>query len=248
MKIALSTDTLKGYGLNRIFEFAKELGFDGIDLAMDPKDFDTTDPEYVAKISTEIGIPVVAIQTMDNAKPKDLNLAIEMAKTLGTKVIIVQPPKILDRKYSDWLKKEVPNIRKKEEISIALENAPNKMWLGFIPERVMNSMSELKKFKHACLDTSRAAEKKEDILGAYGNLQKFLVHIHISNVSKGKGYQPLTRGSLPLESLISRLAADDFKGAVSIKINPKLLHAKDKTEALNVLKESKAFIEKYTKE
>ena len=179
MKIALSTDTLKGYGLNRIFEFAKELGFDGIDLAMDAKDFDTMDIEYIGKLSTQTGISVVAIQTLDNAKPKDLNHAVEMAKALGTKVIIVQAPKILDRKYSDWLKKEVPNIRKKEEISIALENATNKMWLGFIPERLMNSMSELKKFKHACLDTSRAAEKKEDILGAYGNLQKFLVHIHI---------------------------------------------------------------------
>lgn len=248
MKIVLSTDTLKGYGLNRIFEFAKELGFNGIDLALDAKDFDTMDIEYISRLSTETGMPVVAIQALDNAKPKDLNHTIEMAKALGTKVIIVQPPKMLDRKYSEWLKKEVPNIRKKEEISIALENASSKMWLGFIPERVMNSMSELKKFKHACLDTSRAAEKKEDILGAYGNLQKFLVHIHISNVSKGKGYQPLTHGSLALESLVSRLAADDFKGAVSIKINPKYLHAKDKTEALNVLKESKEFIEKYSKE
>jgi sugar phosphate isomerase/epimerase len=248
MKIALSTDTLKGYGLNRIFEFAKELGFDGIDLAMDAKDFDTMDIEYIGKLSTQTGISVVAIQTLDNAKPKDLNHAVEMAKALGTKVIIVQAPKILDRKYSDWLKKEVPNIRKKEEISIALENATNKMWLGFIPERLMNSMSELKKFKHACLDTSRAAEKKEDILGAYGNLQKFLVHIHISNVSKGKGYQPLTHGSLPLESLISRLAADGFKGAVSIKINPRLLKAFDKEQALATLKESKAFIEKYANE
>ncbi|MBU1018385.1 MAG: sugar phosphate isomerase/epimerase [Patescibacteria group bacterium] len=247
MKITLTTDSLKGYGLNRIFEFAKELGFDGIDLVLDKNDLDTLDPEYIAKLSSTTEIPVLAVQALDNAKEKDLEEAVTMAKKVNAKVIVIQPPKILDRKYAAWLKKEVPNIRKKENISIALENAPNKMWLGFIPERAMNNLSELKRFKHACLDTARVAEKKEDLMYAYGSLQKFLVHVHISNFYRNKGYQVLTKGNLPLESFISKLASDGFKGALSIKIKPNYLKVRDRAEMFKLLKESKEFIEKFAK-
>ena len=247
MQIALSTDSLKGYGLNRIFEIAKATGFDGIDLAMDKKDLDTLDKDYVAKLSKDYGLPVFAIQTFDNAKQSDLEESIEMAKEVGARVIIVQAPKILDHKYASWLKKEVPNIRKKEEISIALENAPNKTWLGFIPERVMNNLNELRKFKHACLDTSRVAEKKEDLMFVYGTLQKFLVHVHLSNFARNKGYQPLTKGSLPLESFLSKLANDNFKGAVSIKISPKYMQVRDMEKLERNLKDSIDFVKKYAK-
>ncbi len=247
MKIAISTDSLKGYGLARIFEFAKELGFDGIDLTMDKKNLDTLDPDYVAKLAKETGVPVVAIQALDNSKQKDLEDAIAMAKKVNARVIVVQAPKILDRKYADWLKKEVPNIRKKENISIALENAANKTWLGFIPERTMNNMRELKKFKHACLDTSRVAEKKEDLMYAYGSLQKFLVHVHISNFYRTKGYQMLTKGTVPLESFLSKLATDDFKGAISLKIAPRYLQVKDLDKMKKNLEENIEFIKKYAK-
>ncbi|EKD48160.1 MAG: xylose isomerase-like protein TIM barrel [uncultured bacterium] len=245
MKIAISTDSLMGYGLNRIFEFAKEIGFDGIDLMLDKKNLDSLDADYVSKLSTETGLPILAIQTSDNAKKKDVEEAVKMAKTLGAKVIIVQPPKILDRKYADWLKQEVPNIRKIENISIALENAQNKLWLGFIPERAMNNINELKRFKHACLDTSRVAEKKEDLINTYNSLSKFLVHVHISNYHRNKGYQLLNKGSLPLESFISKLATDDFKGAISIKITPKNLEVREKDRMMKNLEDCKKFIEKY---
>jgi len=247
MKIALSTDSLKGYGLARVFEFAKELNFEGIDLAMDKKDLDTLDPEYVDKLAKDNDIPVLAIQALDNSKQKDLELAIQMAKKTGARVIVVQAPKILDRKYADWLKKEVPNIRKKEDISIALENAANKTWLGFIPERTMNNLRELKNCKHACLDTSRVAVQKEDLMYTYGSLQKFLVHVHISNFSRTRGYQMLNKGTIPLESFLSKLATDDFKGAVSVKINPKYLQVKDLDKMKSNLEDSIKFIQKYAK-
>lgn len=170
-----------------------------------------------------------------------------IAKKVNAKVVIIQPPKILDRTYSAWLKKEVPNMRKKESISIALENAANKTWLGFIPERAMNNLSELKKFKHACLDTARVAEKKEDLMYTYGSLHKFLVHVHISNFYRNKGYHELTKGNLPLESFLSKLAVDNFKGTVSLKINPKYLKVREKDQMMKTLKESIEFIKKYSK-
>ena len=49
--LTLSTDSLKGYGLNRIFEFAKDADFDGIDLAVDPTVLDTQNSGYIKELT-----------------------------------------------------------------------------------------------------------------------------------------------------------------------------------------------------
>ena len=174
-----------------------------------------------------------------------IEAAIRMAKKLGTRIIVIQPPKLLDVKLAKWLRSEIPKIRQKENISIALENASSKTMLGFIPEYAMASVGELKKFKHACLDTSRAAEKKEDVICIYSALKKYLVHIHLSNIYRNKPYAPPETGSLPLESLLSKLKADKFKGAISIRVKPKNYHVGNEDKMMESLKSSLKFCRKY---
>ena len=45
--LLLSTSSLAGYGLHRIFEFAKKSEYDGIDLCIDFSEFDTFNAEYL---------------------------------------------------------------------------------------------------------------------------------------------------------------------------------------------------------
>ena len=42
--LTLSTDSLKGYGINRIFQLVKEAGLDVRDIVIDPKNYDTLNP------------------------------------------------------------------------------------------------------------------------------------------------------------------------------------------------------------
>ena len=242
--LALSTDTLKGYGLNRIFEFAKQAGYDGIDLYVNEKDFDTTNTKYVKKLSDEFSLPVLAIQ-IAKTTPKSLKIAIDIAKEVNTRVIIVQPPKILNFKQISWFRKEIPKLRAKEKISIALENAPAETILGIIPKHAMNNLAELKRFKHACIDTSRIAEKKQDIMRIYNSLKKYLVHIHLSNVKGVKKYFFPDDGILPLESFMTKLKQDGFKGTISMKVNPKFLKAGDDEKMMEALERMKKYYEKY---
>lgn len=243
--ITLSTDSLGGYGLNRIFKFIKDAGYDGVDLFIDPKDYDTQDADYVKELMDKYELPVVSLQTHKNASAKNVKNAVDMAKKLGTKVIIVQPPKLLNFKYIKWLTNEVPKIRQKEEISIALENSTSKAFLGIIPEHAMNNLNELRKFKHVALDTTRLAEKKSDLIRVFGILRKYLVHVHVSNVRKGKGYAMPNEGILPLESFFTKLKQEHYKGAISFKINPKFLHAGDDKRVMKSLAECKEFYEEY---
>lgn len=243
--ITLSTDSLRGYGLNRIFEFIKEAGYDGVDLYVDPKDFDTQDADYIKKLIDEFGLPVVSLQTQNNATAKNIVEAVTMAKKIGTKIIIVQPPKMFNFKYIKWLTNEVPKIRQREEISIALENAPSATFLGIIPEHALNNLNELRKFKHAALDTTRVAQKKDDLIRVFNILRKYLVHVHISNVKKGKGYAMPDEGILPLESFLTKLKQEGYKGAISFKIHPKFLRAGDHEKVLKNLAECKKFYTDY---
>lgn len=245
--LVLSTDSLKGYGLNRIFKFAKQAKYDGIDLALDKKNFDTFNTEYIKELSQKHELPVLAIQTPRKANPDIILETIEMAKELNTKVIIIQPPKIFKFKYAQWLKRKIPKIRMKEKISIALENGPDDTILGIIPAHAMNNLRELKRFKHACLDTTRLAEKKQDLLRSYNLLKNYVVHIHISNVYRNRGYYPLLEGVLPLESFLTKLKQDKFTGALSLKVNPKYMEVgKDKRVKVH-LEECKEFYEEYFK-
>jgi sugar phosphate isomerase/epimerase len=243
--IVLSTDSLKGYGLNRIFKLVKDAGWDGIDLYVDSHDFDTQDTDYVKELMDQYDLPVVSIQTSKNSTASGIMEAVEMAKALKTKVIVVQPPKMFNFKYTKWLTDEVPKIRQREEISIALENAPNETFLGFIPEHALNNLNELRKFKHAALDTTRVAQKKDDLIRVFNILRKYLVHVHVSNVKKGKGYALPDEGILPLESFLTKLKQEGYRGAISFKINPKFLQAGDNKKVLHHMADCKKFYEDY---
>ena len=243
--LLLSTDTLKGYGLNRIFEFAKTAGYDGIDLQIDPKSFDTTNAAYIKAVSDSVGLPVKVVCTQVDANQKEVLEAVEIAKTVEAKIVVIQAPKILNFKYTKWLTKEIPKIREKERISIALENSPADTFLGFIPEHALSNISELKKFKHACLDTSRVAERHQDLIRTYHALQRYLVHVHLSNVSKGKRYYLLGDGILPLESFLTKLKQDDYKGYVAVKVNPKFIKAGEDEKMIKYLSDFKEYFNKY---
>ena len=243
--IALSTDSLKGYGLNRIFDFAKLAKYDGVDLAIDPKNFDTQNTDYIRLLLDQYGLPLVAIQTPPNCNQRKMVEVVRMAKALNCRVIVIQPPKIFDFKYIQWLKNEIPKIRQKENISIALENAASETFLGIIPEHAMGNIGEMKKFKHACLDTTRVAQKKDDLIRVYKALKNYLVHIHLSNVKIGKQYYLPQEGILPIESLLTKLKQDSFNGCVSIKVNPHFLSAGEDENVVQHLADIKTFYDTY---
>lgn len=244
--LLLCTDSLKGYGLNRIFEFAQKAGYDGIDLAVDFGLFDTYNTEYIESLIEQYKMPVHAISAPKQIAEKRINEIVKLAKKLHTKIVVLQPPKILNFKLANWLRTEIPKLREKEQLSIALENAPAGTFLGFIPEHAMSNLNELKKFKHVALDTSRIGEQRDDLIRKYSSLRKYLVHVHLSNLHAGKKYHLLNEGILPLESFLTKLKQDGYPGALSIKIRPKLLHAgENDSEILDSLEKTKNFYQKY---
>jgi len=243
--LLLCTDSLQGYGLNRIFELAKQAGYDGIDLGVNYGLYDTYNTEYVKKLIADYEIPVLAVSSPKQIATKRVIELAELTKAVGAKVLILQPPKITDFKLASWYKKEIPKLREKEFLSIAMENSPAGTFLGFIPEHAMGSTADLKDFKHISLDTARIGEQRKDLIRAYTAFKKFLVHIHLSNLNKGQKYAPPQEGIMPLESFLTKLKQDNYPGNISLKILPKYLNAGEDDKVIDELKRAKAYYDKY---
>lgn len=243
--LLLATDSLKGYGLNRIFMFTKDAGFDGVELALENNDFDTQNVPYIKELIDEVGIPVVAVRTFPNSTIKKSIFACDLAKKVGASYVIVEPPKLFDFKYAEWLKKDVPTLRKKYGVKIALKNSSAETLLGFLPGRSMSNITDLKKFGQVCLDTALLYSKKADLIRTYNVLKKMLVYIHFSNVEKGQIHCLPQHGVLPLESLLTHLKRDKYNNPISIIVKPAKLHVGHEKKMMETLASIKDFCEQY---
>jgi len=243
--IALHTGSLKKYGLNRIFEFAKEADYDGIEIAVDKSNYDTQNAEYIQKLSDEYDLPIVALHAPENGSEKSVKHVTEMAVYLKCPVVVISPPKIFDFKFTNWLKKEAKELRKKKNIQIALTNTGGKTILGFLPERSFNNLIDLKKFGMVSLDCSSTVSKKWDLIRTYEHIKKLVVHVHLSNVRKHKEYALPTDGILPIESFLKKLETNKYNGVLSIRVLPSELSAGDDDKVVKKLKKVKTFIDEY---
>ncbi len=246
--IALHTNSLRKYGLNRIFEFAKKADYDGIEIAVDKNNYDTQNAEYIKKLSEKFKLPILALHSPVNGTAKSVKHVVEMAVFLKCPIVVITPPKLLDFKFINWLKKETPILRKKKHIQIALINAPGKTMFGFLPDRAMNNLSDLKKFGMAALDTSSASSKKwGNLMTVYNHLKKLLTHVHLSNINKHKEYALPNKGILPLESFLKKLKLNNYKGSISIRVRPSELSAGDDEKVIAKLKKIKSFVDEFYK-
>jgi sugar phosphate isomerase/epimerase len=243
--IIVATDSLRGYGLNRIFQFVRDAGYDGVELVLDSHDYDSQNPEYVRGLSEQYGVPVVAVRTYKNSTIPKTVKTLEMASKIGASIVIIEPPKLFDFKYVEWMKQDVPKLRKKYKLSIALKNSAAETLLGFLPGRAMSNIGDLKNFKEVCLDTAYLYSKKIDLMRAYASLKGTLVMIHFSNVHKGKPHSLPQEGVLPLESLLTKLKKDNYKNAISLIVDPRVLNVGNDEKLLATLKEIKDFYQKF---
>jgi len=244
--LTLHTQSLKKYGLNRIFSFAKQAGYDGVEVAVDPDNYDTQNAQYLEEISKQYNMPIAALHAPIDASSKSVQHVVEMAVFLSCPMVVISPPKFLDFKFTNWLKKETPNLRKKKDIQIALVNTPGKTLFGFLPEHAMNNLTDLKEFGMVALDCSSSNSKKwGDLMGVYSYLKKLVVHVHLSNIHHFKTYSLPNEGNLPLESFLRKLKLSDYKGAISLRVRPSALEAGDDEKVLENLKKAKEFVEEF---
>jgi hypothetical protein len=143
--IVLSTDTLPGYGLDHIFDIAKQIGLDGIDLAM-WKNFDAWNSKYVKKLVEQYDLPISIVQTSPEVTAKEIQQAILLAQEVHAKVISCNAPsffnikafKLLEDGIVDW-KKQFPEF----QFAIITPDAASMTLLPVFPKYRFASIVEI---------------------------------------------------------------------------------------------------------
>lgn len=157
MQFIFSAGSLPTYSIDRCFAFAKQAGFDGIELVVDDQ-WDTRQPDFLCPLIDRHQIPIVAVHsplrpvpTWPLDQPTWLCKSVELAEAIGAGVVVHHLPRRLGRltiqiganrfkttlfgweaeaSYRRWLETEYPELQARTDVKLCIENMPVRYWLG----------------------------------------------------------------------------------------------------------------------
>jgi len=247
--LLLSTSSLSGYGLHRIFHFAKSAGYEGIDLSIDFDSYDSSDSAYIDSLVQEVGIPVVSITAPERKlTKKQFEEIISLASSLGVTIINVHPPHRLDKEkdwFGDYLKK---TDEKHGDIMINIVNAPPKTWLFIISEYGDARPETIKKItNHTALSIENVDPSSGvDLMKTFVLLGSTMQFVYLSDKNEEKSGLFPWEWNMPLESLLIKMKELGYTWHFSLAVAPESLSAgKDENIVHEHLEKAKKFLAKY---
>lgn len=251
MKLSLSTACLYLYPLRWSFAIAKAVGFEGLELVLNPE-VTHRGGRYVKTLIEEYDLPVLSLHPPMAFLPgrgdrsAHLPQMIEMALELGCPLVILHPPQARSfdqgpgRAYLEALE-EGQRRAEGSDVRIGLENR------GFFFERdrgyLLSDSRKLRRFADEhnlplILDTAHAGSSGCGLMETYEIMRERLANIHFSDLcplpwlldwpylhTYLKHHQIPGRGHLPLAELLARLRRDGYCGPLTLEISPVALGA-----------------------
>ena len=226
--IIFSTGSLYPFGLERVYGWISEAGYDGVEIMMDER-WDTHQEEYLRGLVERHGIPILALHpplrrgAWGLAPEETLVRVARLARKIQVPVVVAHPPppgKPLER----W---KAGPLREAREygVVVSVENMPRNEAGGIFRVRHGSCYlpEHLADVGDVTLDTSHAGASKVDVLRAHSVLATQLSHVHLSdsNLEAGRDEHRLPgKGRLPLKPLLAALSASGYPGAVSLELKP----------------------------
>lgn len=239
----LSSGTLYKYGLNRIFEFAKETGYDGVEVVLNNV-IDTRDVAYLQELVSFFGLPITALVTPQNNSPKKMAQALELAKALEVPRIVVRSPLFNEARLAHWFRTQLPKLQSDTTVELCVEN-PKAGTSYFLPQYAIRTVEDLRRFAHISLDTSHLVSHRLLLLHVYKLMAKRVSYIHLSNNFQGKEHWRLDEGDLPLQSFLGYLKKNGYAKPIALKLSLEAIEAGDTAKVQERLVEARAFYDQY---
>lgn len=225
--ILLSTSSLTGYWLHRIFNFAHKAWFDGLDISLGKINYDYWDEDYIKELSDSFNMPVLSITAPSRGmNEKKVDKIVNIATKLGTQLITFSPPHFSD-KNTTWFTRYLLKVKRDTHISMAIQNVEPKFLFFIIPEYKNATLFEIKKITwDATLDLSNIDTSSwMDILKAQKMLWSSIKNIFLSDKHWSKAWiLPGGAGGgisyLPLESFFMKLKTSWYNGFITLKVKP----------------------------
>ena len=226
--VIFSTGSLYPFGLERVYGWISETGYDGAEIMMDER-WDTHQEDYLRDLVKRHGVPILALHpplqrgAWGLGPEETLVRVARLASRMEVPVVVTHPPPP-GRPLERWKAGPLREARKLGVV-VAVENMPQS-WAGglfrirrkscYLPEHLAD-------VGEVTLDSSHAGASKVDLLRAHSVLTTQLRHVHLSdsNLETGRDEHRLPgKGRLPLKPLLAALGASGYAGAVSLELKP----------------------------
>ncbi len=130
IKVGLSTASVYPLRTEAAFEYAAELGYDGVELMVWAETV-SQDIGAIAKMSRRYNVPVLSVhapcllisQRVWGANPiPKLTRSVQAAERLGAQTVVVHPPFRWQRRYAEGFSDQVAELESRSDVLVAVEN------------------------------------------------------------------------------------------------------------------------------
>jgi sugar phosphate isomerase/epimerase len=243
-RVVLSTSSVYPESTAAGFTFARELGYDGIEImvGVDPA---SADVDAVEELSAYHEVPVVAIhaptllltQRVWGPDPwEKLDRAAMAAHQLGAGVVVVHPPFRWQRSYASGFTEGIRRLEETTGLIFAVENMYP--WRGpgggevraYAPSWDCAALD----VDHLTLDLSHAATARQSSVQLVRDWGERLRHVHLTDGTNGVADEHLLpgEGDQDAAGVLAELVASGYPGLVSIEVKTRGLARAEREQAL----------------
>lgn len=246
MRLALSTGTLYIYPLRTVFGWARQAGFRGVEVVVNPEAI-ARGGAGVRCLADEAGVEIVAVHPTVIPLPGwwerrgGMERTIPLAREMGAPVVVMHTPRSdrLDEGEGLAFRQRIERWQPRLEghgLRLAVENKTvhSETDRGY----ALTPLDRLRAFADRydlglVLDTSHAGTAGEDLVGASRLFASRLVGVHLSDMggelpallpAGARQALDLHRfpgaGELGLAPLLATLQVDGYAGSVTLEVNP----------------------------
>ena len=225
--VAFSTGSLHPFGLDRVYGWAAEAGFDGVEVMMDER-WDTHQHAYINELSERHGIPVLALHppiyrgAWRLGSEETLIRSARLAGKIGGPVVVAHPPPP-GRPLARWSAGALAEARG-FGVPVAVENMPkNSSERMFVVRRGSCYKPEhLVGVGDVTVDTSHVGASGVGLMEFWEKLRGQLRHVHLSDsdLSGGDQHRLPGKGKLPLTEFLAEVGRSEYPGAISLELKP----------------------------
>ncbi len=241
--LLLSTDTLQLYGLNRIFHFAKKMRYDGIELCVSDV-ADTRNLDYLRELQKQYDLPIRSLVVPRNSNIEKTKFVVEMADALNIGIVVVSSPLWTDFNYTQWIRRNISKFSAVSNRAICVENPPQGDGI-LLPKYALGNINELATFKNMSLDTANLFSRALDLMRVFEKFKPYIKHVRLADTRRGHRHLEPGTGVLPLESFLSHLKKNKYKGDIAIKVDYKVIKGGDDPKVEKALNRCRHFYEKF---
>ncbi|MFE3291055.1 sugar phosphate isomerase/epimerase family protein [Rhodococcus sp. NPDC059234] len=267
--VGLSTASVYPQNTEAAFEFAAELGYDGIELMVWAESV-SQDMKAVQALVRKYAVPVQAVhapcllisQRVWGADPvAKLEKSVRAAEALGARTVVVHPPFRWQRRYADGFADQVRELEERSDVAVAVENMfpmrADRFW-----GRKARSAERLEKrggpgpglsafapsydptdtgHEHYTLDLSHTATAGMDAIELADRMGRGLTHLHLADGRGASVDEHLIpgHGTQPCAQVCRHLVASGFDGQAVLEINTQ--NARTRAERASMLAQSLSF-------